>query len=67
MVRGMNDVMSKLDETAHTYDTQDFPLLSGLLVKKARLRFCVFGDRSKPTIVLHTAVSGNPKAHSRRI
>ena len=54
--------MSILEEILYTFEMQDFPLLSGSLVEKVRLGHCVFGDWSQPKIVLHTAVSGNPKA-----
>ncbi len=37
-------VMTELDETGHIFETQNFPLLSGLIVEKARLGCCVFDD-----------------------
>jgi homoserine acetyltransferase len=44
------------------YETTNFRLKSGKLAPKARLGFCVFGQAGAPIIVLHTAVSGSPRA-----
>lgn len=44
------------------YEAQNFSLKSGRVVPKVRLGFCVYGKDDAPLIVLHTAVSGNPKA-----
>ena len=37
-------VMTELDETDYIFETQNFPILSGLIVEKARLGYCAFDD-----------------------
>lgn len=52
------------DPEIKTEVIEDFTLQSGTVIPKAKLGYCVFGDLKKPILVLHTAVSGNPKAFS---
>jgi cystathionine gamma-synthase len=45
---------------------RDFRLSSGNVVEDARLGFCVFGeDQTLPLVLLHPALTGTPRAHSR--
>ncbi|MGU9962630.1 MAG: hypothetical protein ACNYPD_00825 [Candidatus Halichondribacter symbioticus] len=53
-----------MDNKIQYHEVKNFLLQSGRTVKVARLGYCVFGDINKPIIVLHTAVSGNPRAYS---
>ena len=40
-----------------------FPLRAGPVIERARLGFCVFGDRADaPIVVLHPALTGSPRA-----
>lgn len=41
-----------------------FVLRSGIVVPEARLGYCVYGNLQNPILVLHTAVSGNPRVFS---
>lgn len=44
------------------HEVRNLRLKSGSVVPNARLGFCVYGRDGAPVVILHTAVSGNPKA-----
>ena len=47
-----------------TRTISDFALTSGTVIPEAKLGYCVYGDLKNPILVLHTAVSGNPRVFS---
>jgi homoserine acetyltransferase len=48
-------------------EVKNLRLASGRLVDAARLGYCVFGNPTAPIVVLHTAVSGNPRAFATEV
>lgn len=53
------------DPRVQTLEVSDLRLASGGRLARARLGYCVYGPEGAPIVVVHTAVSGNPRAHVR--